>query len=319
MRSIDIHAHVTPQSFIQAMREGKEWHGLEPRPLDVMPQLAWTPEQRIQDMNSLGVDVQVASTGAQFYFCERDAQTIAGMHRECNDEVHQMTLDYPERFRGFAQIPMQDVNLAIAELDRSVNQLGMLGAMIDDKVNGKTFGEPEFLPLWKAAEQMGAVIFIHQGGGTLVRPRSNNYHLPNSIGNLVDRAVTFASFVMGGVMDACPDLKICLAHGGGYACYGVGRMDRSWDVGRLPQIPQPPSAYLSRFYYDCLTHSETALRMLIDMAGIDKVVFGTDWPFDMAIDWPVSWVLSLESLTQDEKEAILWKNMEKLLGVSSDG
>ena len=318
MRSIDIHAHVTPQSYMSAMREGLVWHGLEPRDRDIMPQLAWTPDQRLKDMDSLGVDVQVASTGAQFYFYERDGQAIADMHRECNDEVHQMTIDYPERFKGLAQIPMQDVDLAIAELDRCVNQLGMVGAMIDDKVNGKTFDEPEFLPLWKAAEQMGAVFLIHQGGGTLVNPRTRKYHLPNTIGNLVDRAVTFASFVMGGVMDACPDLKICLAHGGGYACYGVGRMDRSWDVGRLPQIPEPPSAYLSRFYYDCLTHSESALRMLIDMAGIDKVVFGTDWPFDMQIDWPVSWVLSLESLTQDEKEAILWKNMEKLLGVSSD-
>ena len=180
MRSIDIHAHVTPQSFIQSMREGKEWHGLEPRRLNINPELEWTPEQRLNDMNSLGVDVQVVSTGAQFYFYGRDAQTIDGMHRDCNDEVHQMTLDYPERFRGFAQIPMQDVNLAIAELDRSVNQLGMLGAMIDDKVNGKTFDEPEFLPLWKAAEQMGAIIFIHQGGQTLVEPRSNQYHLPNS-------------------------------------------------------------------------------------------------------------------------------------------
>ncbi len=318
MRSIDIHAHVTPQSYISAMREGREWHGLEARDRDIMPQLAWTPDQRIKDMDSLGVDVQIASTGAQFYFYERDGQEIAAMHRECNDEVHQMTIDHPDRFKGLAQIPMQDVDLAIAELDRCVNQLGMVGAMIDDKVNGKTFDEPEFLPLWKAAEQMGAVFLIHQGGGTLVSPRTRKYHLPNTIGNLVDRAVTFASFVMGGVMDACPDLKICLAHGGGYACYGVGRMDRSWDVGRLPQIPQPPSAYLSRFYYDCLTHSESALRMLIDMAGIDKVVFGTDWPFDMQIDWPVSWVLSLESLTQDEKEAILWKNMEKLLGVSSE-
>ena len=271
-----------------------------------------------KDMDSLGVDVQIASTGAQFYYYGRDGQEIAAMHRECNDEVHQMTIDHPDRFKGLAQIPMQDVDLAIAELDRCVNQLGMVGAMIDDKVNGKTFDEPEFLPLWKAAEQMGAVFLIHQGGGTLVNPRTRKYHLPNTIGNLVDRAVTFASFVMGGVMDACPDLKICLAHGGGYACYGVGRMDRSWDVGRLPQIPQPPSAYLSRFYYDCLTHSESALRMLIDMAGIDKVVFGTDWPFDMQIDWPVSWVLSLESLTQEEKEAILWKNMEKLLGISSE-
>ncbi|MYC31395.1 MAG: amidohydrolase [Chloroflexi bacterium] len=315
MRSIDIHAHVTPQSYISAMKENRVWHSLQPEPLDMEPQLEWTPDQRIQDMNSLGVDVQVASTGAQFYNYGRDADVIAAMHRECNDEVHQMTIDHPDRFKGLAQIPMQDVDKAIAELDRCVNQLGMVGAMIDDKVNGKTFDEPEFLPLWKAAEQMGAVFLIHQGGGTLVGPRSGNYHLPNTIGNLVDRAVTFASFVMGGVMDACPDLKICLAHGGGYTCYGVGRMDRSWDVGRLPQIPQPPSAYLNRFYYDCLTHSESALRMLIDMAGIDRVVFGTDWPFDMQIDWPVSWVLGLKSLTQDEKEAILYKNLEKLLGI----
>lgn len=318
MRSIDIHAHVTPQSYISAMKEGRIWHGIQPEVLDIEPQLEWTPEQRIKDMDSLGVDVQVASTGAQFYYYGRDGQEIAAMHRQCNDEVHQMTIDHPDRFKGLAQIPMQDVDLAIAELDRCVNQLGMAGAMIDDKVNGKTFDEPEFLPLWKAAEQMGAVFLIHQGGGTLVSSRTRRYHLPNTIGNLVDRAVTFASFVMGGVMDACPDLKICLAHGGGYACYGVGRMDRSWDVGRLPQIPQPPSAYLNRFYYDCLTHSESALRMLIDMAGIDKVVFGTDWPFDMQIDWPVSWLLSLESLTQEEKEAILWKNMEKLLGIDSD-
>ena len=315
MRSIDIHAHVTPQSYISAMKENRVWHSLQPEPLDMEPQLEWTPDQRIQDMNSLGVDVQVASTGAQFYNYGRDADVIAAMHRECNDEVHQMTIDHPDRFKGLAQIPMQDVDKAIAELDRCVNQLGMVGAMIDDKVNGKTFDEPEFLPLWKAAEQMGAVFLIHQGGGTLVGPRSDNYHLPNAIGNLVDRAVTFASFVMGGVMDACPDLKICLAHGGGYTCYGVGRMDRSWDVGRLPQIPRPPSAYLNRFYYDCLTHSESALRMLIDMAGIDKVVFGTDWPFDMQIDWPVSWVLGLKSLTQEEKEAILYKNLEKLLGI----
>ncbi|MCI0812193.1 MAG: amidohydrolase family protein, partial [Chloroflexi bacterium] len=80
-------------------------------------------------------------------------------------------------------------------------------------------------------------------------------------------------------------------------------------------IQKPPSAYLDKFYYDCLTHSEPALRYLIDSVGIDRVVFGTDWPFDMAIDWPVSWLLGLESLSQEEKEAILHKNLEKLLGI----
>jgi aminocarboxymuconate-semialdehyde decarboxylase len=94
-------------------------------------------------------------------------------------------------------------------------------------------------------------------------------------------------------------------------------MDRGWQVRSEARvnIQQPPSAYLKKFYYDCLTHSEAALRYLIDTVGVDRVVFGTDWPADMAIDWPVSWVLGLESLTQEEKEAILWKNLEKLLGI----
>jgi aminocarboxymuconate-semialdehyde decarboxylase len=317
MRSIDIHAHLTPQCFIGATQAGKEWHGVKPREERIGPRNSWNPGQRIADMDSLGVDVQVVSTVAAFYCYDRDAETVAAMHRECNDEVHQMTMDYPDRFKGFAQIPMQNVRAAIDELERSVTQLGLVGAMIDDKVNGRTYDEPEFLPLWRAAEQMGALMFIHQGGDTLVEQRIDRYHLPNTIGNLVDRAVTFACFVFGGVMDACPDLKICLAHGGGYTCFGIGRMDRGWQVRSEARvnIQRPPSAYLNKFYYDCLTHSEAALRMLIDTVGIDRVIFGTDWPADMAIDWPVSWILSLQSLTQEEKEAILYKNLEKLLGV----
>jgi aminocarboxymuconate-semialdehyde decarboxylase len=231
--------------------------------------------------------------------------------------VHQMTVDYPERFAGLATLPMQDIPAAIAELERVMVQLGFKGAMINDQVNGRTFDEPEFLPFWKAAEQLGALLLIHQARPTLVTQRTTRYHLPNTIGNLVDRAVTFASFVFGGVMDACPNLKICLAHGGGYTCFGIGRMDRGWQVRSEARvhITQPPSAYLKRFYYDCLTHSEAALRMVIDTAGADRVVLGTDWPADMRIDWPVAWVLGLQSLSQEEKELILWKNLERVLGL----
>jgi aminocarboxymuconate-semialdehyde decarboxylase len=244
------------------------------------------------------------------------ARTVA-IAQACNNEVHQMTLDHPERFAGLATLPMQDIPAAIAELERSVMRLGLKGAMINDHVNERTFDEPEFLPFWKAAEQMGALIFIHQARPTLVTHLTQRYHLPNTIGNLVDRAVTFASFVFGGVMDHCPDLKVCLAHGGGYTCFGIGRMDRGWQVrseARL-QLKQPPSAYVRRFYYDCLTHSEPALRMLLDTAGTDRVVLGTDWPADMRIDWPVAWVMGLQSLTQEEKEKILWKNLERLLSL----
>ena len=319
MRTIDIHAHITPSGFVEAFRKGENWHGITASAVPNMrynPRTTWSPDERIADMNSLGVDVQVLSTNAFFYCYDKDASTVTTMAKECNDYVAQLIKDRPDRFSGFATLPMQDVSASVAELERSMN-MGLKGAMIGDHVNGKTFDEPEFMPLWKAAEASGAVMLIHQGGDTIVSPRSDRYHLPNTIGNLADRAVTFASFVFGGVMDACPDLRVCLCHGGGYTCYGIGRMDRGWQVRREARahITQPPSRYLDKFYYDCLTHSEEALRYLIDSVGIDRVVFGTDWPFDMATDWPVSDILRMESLTTHEKEAILYKNLEKLLGI----
>ena len=269
------------------------------------------------DMDSLGVDVHVVSPYAGFYNYEMDTDIAAATSKESNDEISQMMKSWPDRFAGLATLPMQDVPAAVAELERVMVQLGFKGAMIDDKINDKLLDEPEYMPFWKAAEQLGAVILFHQGGDTIVDQRIKRYHLPNSVGNLADRTLTFASLVMGGVMDACPDLRICLSHGGGYACYGAGRMDRGWQ--RIPEsdrlAAQPPSAYLNRFYYDCIVYTEQSLRYLIDSVGIDRVVFGTDWPYDMAQDWPVSWILSMESITQDEKEAILWKNLEGLLGL----
>jgi aminocarboxymuconate-semialdehyde decarboxylase len=318
MRAIDLHAHLTPQCFQREVRAGKAWHGMTGAEGELHnPMNGWTPEQRLADMDSLGIDVQVVSTNVAFYKYDQDVATTVAIARACNDEVHQMTLDRPDRFAGLATLPMQDIPAAVAELERAVVTLGLKGAMINDHVNERTFDEPEFLPFWRAAEQMGALLFIHQARPTLVTPRIARYHLPNSIGNLVDRAVTFASFVFGGVMDACPDLKICLAHGGGYTCFGIGRMDRAWQVRAEARvhISRPPSAYLRRFHYDCLTHSEPALRLLIDTVGADRVVLGTDWPADMRIDWPVGWVLGLASLTQEEKELILWKNLERLLSL----
>ena len=318
MRSIDIHAHSTPQCFQRAVMAGQDWHGMTAADGELFnPRNAWTPEQRIADMDSLGVDIQVVSTSPGFYQYHQEPAVTAAIARDCNDEIRQMTMDYPQRLAGLALLPMQDTRAAVAELERAVLQLGFQGAMIGDQVNGKTFDEPEFRPLWKAAEEMGALIFIHQGGQTLGSERQPRYHVRNTIGNLADRTVTFAAFAFGGIMDQFPALKICLAHGGGYACFGAGRMDRGWQVRAEARvnINQPPRNYLSRFYYDCLTHSEPALRMLIDTVGIDRVVLGTDWPADMRIDWPVSWVMGLESLTLPEKEAILYKNLEKLLGL----
>jgi len=228
-----------------------------------------------------------------------------------------MAKTWPDRFAGLGTLPMQDVGASITELERIMSMPGFKGAMINDQINGEWLDDSKFLPFWRSAEASGAMILFHQGGDTLVSSRIKRYHLPNSIGNLADRTVNFASLVMGGVMDACPDLKICLSHGGGYICHGIGRIDRSWETRVENQVnaKQVPSAYLNRFYYDCIVYTEQSLRFLIDTVGAERVVFGTDWPYDMALDWPVSWILSMESITDEEKELILSKNLENLLGI----
>jgi aminocarboxymuconate-semialdehyde decarboxylase len=331
MRSIDIHAHLTPQCFWRATENGGDWHTIR-REKDakgaevalvgnqrqvIPPRARWTPEERLADMDSLGVDVHVVSPYVGFYNYQLDTAIATATARAINDEIAGMVKGWPKRFAGLGTVPLQDVKASIAEMERVMTQLGLKGVEINDHVNGRNFDEPEFLPFFKAAEEMGAVIFFHQAGETLVSARNKRYHMPNTIGNLVDRAVTFATLVHGGVMDECPDLKIVLGHGGGYTCYGIGRMDHGWQVRSEARthITQPPSAYLNRFYYDCIVYTEQALRYLIDTVGIDRVVFGTDWPYDMALDWPVSWILGMKTLSQDEKEAILYRNLERLLKI----
>jgi aminocarboxymuconate-semialdehyde decarboxylase len=331
MRSIDVHAHLTPQCFWRATENGGDWHTLK-RETDARgmeyalvggrrqalpPRAKWTPEQRLADMDSLGVDVHVVSPYVGFYNYHLPVEVARATSAATNDEIAGMIRAWPERFAGLGTLPMQDVTAAIAEMERCMTRLGLKGVEINDHINGRTLEEPEFRPFWKAAQELGALVFFHQGGDTVVTPRSARYHLPNTIGNLADRAVTFATLVSGGVMDEFPDLKICLGHGGGYTCFGIGRMDHGWQVRSEARvhITQPPSAYLRRFYYDCIVYTEPALRFLIDSVGADRVVFGTDWPYDMALDWPVAWVLGMKGLSQEEKEAILWKNLERLLGL----
>jgi aminocarboxymuconate-semialdehyde decarboxylase len=326
MRTIDIHAHLTPHCLLRARENGTTLHGIDPNEIARGRLRDIDADQRIADMDRLGVDMHIVSCEPQMYCYQYAASSVVPLHRECNDEVHDMSLAHPDRLSGLAILPMQDIDAAIAELDRCVNRLGFKGAMIGDHVNGVLYDDPTFEPFWTAAEATGAVILLHQSSPTVTTARIDRYHLANTIGNPVERTLDFAAIVFGGVLDRHPELKLCLAHGGGYVCFGVGRMDWGWrwrPEARL-HIDQPPSTYLSRFYYDCITHSEAALRFLIDSVGVDRVVFGSDYPGFAAGKegehyQPREWLVGLERITADEKEAILGGNLERLLGLQPAG
>jgi aminocarboxymuconate-semialdehyde decarboxylase len=282
------------------------------------PKVRFTPEERLADMDAQGVDMQVVSIHMPLVGYHLDAAQGRQLARDVNDEIASMTRQWPQRFAGLATLPVQDVKASIDELDRSVHVLGLKGAELDTVVNGLNWDEPQFLPLFKAAEAMGAVLFFHpQPLHNLVMDFTDRYGLANSIGVIVEDTIVLAALIFGGVLDACPDLKVCIAHGGGPACFGMGRLDHGWQVRSEARvrIQQPPSTYQRRLYYDTVVGSEAALRFLIDQVGIDRVVLGSDWPF---VPWdpsPPGWVRGLKSLTQEEKDKILWQNLEKLLGL----
>ena len=221
MRSIDIHAHLTPQCFWRTTEGSGDWHTVRReqdargrqyavvggRRQELPPRARWTPEERLADMDSLGVDIHVVSPYSGFYNYHLDTAIAVATSHDANNEIRDMITSWPDRFAGLATLPMQDVPAAIAELERVMVQLGFKGAMINDQVNGRTLDDPMFLPFWKAAEQLGALILFHQGGGTIVSSRHPRYHLPNTIGNLVERTVTFASWCSAGSWTPVPISK----------------------------------------------------------------------------------------------------------------
>jgi aminocarboxymuconate-semialdehyde decarboxylase len=331
MPVIDMHAHLTPERYKEAIRNEGEWFGLDASVGELdRGGFAQPLSVRLEEMDRLGVEMQLVSPTMGFYQYDNDLDVTRRIHSEVNAEIHDLVVEHPDRFLAMGTVPMQDPPSAIAELERIVG-LGFKGVMINDHVSGVTYDDPRFLPFFEAAEDLGAVLFFHQGGPSCVNARIDRYKIPNAVGNLTERTLVFATLVFGGVLDRFPDLRLFLAHGGGYTPYGVARMDKV--AGARPEDyndgtmhppfgsndgfkhAQPPSEYLDRFFYDCCTYVGPVLRFLIDTVGIDRVVLGSDYPAPMFLPDPVNWVNGLPELSETEKRAILIDNSNSLLGI----
>lgn len=326
MAVIDIHNHVTPQFFVDAIERDGEWRTLGPDVGELhIPKFTISPEARIAEMDEMGVDVHVLTINTGFFKYDRDPEVARAIADDCNAALHEMMSDHPDRYLGLASVPLQDVGQAIEVMERAMADQGFKGVTIGDHVDGVTLDDPRFYPFWKAVEELGAVVFFHQASSTVVENRTARYGIPNVVGNLTERAITFATLVYGGIMDRYPDLKICLGHAGGYTAFGAARMDKGWSAGAMENMPEfddsrtflerAPSEYLGRFYYDSCTYTEATLRFLVDMVGIDRVVLGTDYPAPMFLDDPVRWINGLATFSEAEKKAILEDNAAGLLEV----
>jgi len=283
----------------------------------VYPDWRYDMEKRVQEMDRRQVDVQAVCPAPFLTNYHLDPKEALESSRQVNDEIASMVSARPQRFVGLATVPLQDPKASVKELERAMALPGFKGVEICTNVDGRNLDDPSLEPFYRAAEESSAFVFVHPHSPAASK-RTARYYLGNLIGNPLDTTIAIASLIFGGVLDRHPDLKLCFAHGGGYACFGIGRFDHGFGVRPEPRqvLKKLPSSYLKGLYYDCITHSPEALRYLVQTVGIDRVLLGTDYPFDMGYASPVEWVNSLAGFSQEEKEMILGENAGKLLGLS---
>jgi len=328
-RTIDIHTHILTQETAALLSQAGAKVTITPddaesAALDVggvvyrpFPTGGFDIARRLQDMDATGVDVHVLSATPQTYLYKQEAALGATTSAIQNDQIAKHIAAHPTRFMGIATLPMQDPKLAADELTRAMTKLGLRGAMFASNILGKNLDDPSFEPLWAAAEELGAFMFIHPNN-VAGAERLKSYYLVNLIGNPLDTTIAAACLVFGGVMDRHPRLKVCLAHAGGFMPYQAGRWIHGWRVRPEPKknIPQEPATIVGRFLYDTIAHSDESLAFLIERAGAARVMLGSDYPYDMAMMDCVAHVRGLK-ISDADKAAILGNRAEALLSAKA--
>jgi aminocarboxymuconate-semialdehyde decarboxylase len=283
----------------------------------VAPQLS-DPLRRIADMDAMGIDIQAISPspGQYYYWLEPDLGRDAA--RLSNDGIAEIVAAHPDRFVGIGTVPLQNTDMAVAELERCVRSLGLRGIEINSNVMGEELSSPRFARFFGKAEELDVLLFLHPLGFTEGK-RLKNHYFNNVIGNPLESSIAVGHLIFDGVLDRHPGLKICVAHGGGYLPTYIGRMDHAHaarDDARTV-IKRPPSSYLHQLYVDTVMFDPEQLAYVVSRFGSDHVLMGTDYPFDMAESDPVGFVSGAPRLSDDERANIFGLNAARLLKIDA--
>jgi aminocarboxymuconate-semialdehyde decarboxylase len=262
-----------------------------------------------------GVDRLLLSPWISLVPAEADLATARDVCEVQNTALAALTAAHPGQVSAVGAVALQEPELAARQITDLVTSYGLAGAEIPASVGGRYLGDDFFLPFWEAAEQAGALVFIHPTTRGFGVAALDGYYLWNSVGNPMETAIAGAHMAMAGVLERHPRLRVVLAHGGGALPVVRGRLRRAFAVRpeARARLTAGPDAALRRFYYDTVTHDHDLLADLVRYAGPGQVLLGSDRPFDMGTDDPVGEVRAL-GLGADE-ESILGGTAAALLGM----
>ncbi|MGY6125998.1 amidohydrolase family protein [Paraburkholderia strydomiana] len=298
-RSIDVHAHYYPESYCDLVgKEGSKYGGsfvcdghsftfkTPAGSLGPLPMKFIDVDQRLQDMDASGVDVQALSLSVPMAYWG-DRAFNARLARAWNAAASEVYRAHPKRFVVLATLPMLDAHDALDELDRAAVLPGVRGVYMGTNIDNRDLDDRRFDPIFARIAQTGLPVFLHPQQ-TVGGSRLADYYLSNLLGNPFDTAIAASHLILGGVMDRYPTLEITLPHAGGALPILLGRIDAGWKVRpETRKLAQQPSSYARRFSYDSISHSGPVLEFLIKNVGVDRLLLGSDYCFDMGYEQPV--------------------------------
>jgi aminocarboxymuconate-semialdehyde decarboxylase len=234
-----------------------------------------------------------------------------------NDHIAGLVDAHPRRFLGLGTLPMQAPELAVRELERCVEELSLAGVQIGSHINAWNLDQPEIFPVFARAAELGAAIFVHPWD-MLAPERMSKYWLRWLVGMPTETALAICSVIFGGVLERLPDLRIAFAHGGGGFPGTLGRIEHGFrvrpDLCAVDNAVNPRN-YLGRFWVDSLVHDPDALRYLIRLVGTRRIALGSDYPFPLGEAVPGSLIESMEELSAEDREQMLFRSALELLDI----
>ena len=273
------------------------------------------PETRLADMDAMGVDVQLVSLTPFHYFYWADAELAPRVASLQNERIAEVVTFRPDRLVGVGTLPLAHPEAAVAEA-RRISGLGFPAVEIGADVNGLDLDDQMFEPVWDVLEELGLVVILHPVGFTEAR-RMSDYYLINVIGMPLSTTLAVTRMILGGVFDRHPRLQLLLVHGGGYLPFYSARTDHAFR--HRPELRQHidrlPSEYLARLYFDITVFDPGLVEQLVARFGADRVLLGTDYPFDMGLTDPLA-LLGAARMDQTEREMIGGGNARSLFGLS---
>ncbi|MDO8212491.1 amidohydrolase family protein [Conexibacter sp. CPCC 206217] len=329
-RTIDTHAHVIVPGLVRDAAPQETWRPhvyREPDRFDQTVEMGgreirssvreWVAVDRIlADQDRAGTDVVTLSPLVSLLYGDADAADALARCRIQNDGIEAMVTAHPDRIAGLGAVPLQDPALAAAELRELMGRGVLRGVEIAASVRGTYLGDDCFEPFWAAAEETGALVFIHPTTRGFDDPVFTEHYLWNAVGNPLETTITAAHLVLTGTIERHPGLRILLAHGGGtiLALRGRLRHAHSFQPQARSRLREDPEASLRRFYYDSVVHDAGLLRALVETVGADRVMLGSDHPFDMGDLRPADTVRAAGLDPRDEA-LVLEGNAAALLGL----